>query len=74
MGTIRGVLDKRLLEAADRAGRRAKMNCSLPAREALHEHLTRLELCAKEERDRHGYARAPQAGFEARLWEGEAVW
>jgi metal-responsive CopG/Arc/MetJ family transcriptional regulator len=41
METIQIVLDKPLLEAADRAARRARKNRSALVREALREHLQR---------------------------------
>jgi hypothetical protein len=43
-------------------------------RDALREHLRRLELRASEERDRQGYSRHSQANAEARGWEAEAAW
>jgi len=74
METIQIVLDKKLLRAADRAARRGKLNRSALVREALREHLRRLEARASEERDREGYSRRPQARGESNLWEGEAAW
>jgi len=74
METIQIVLDKKLLIAADRAARRTKRNRSALVRDALREHLLRLELRSKEERDREGYARFPEARDEASLWEKEASW
>jgi len=43
-------------------------------RDALREHLRRLELRPNEERDRQGYSRQSQAGAETRGWESEATW
>jgi metal-responsive CopG/Arc/MetJ family transcriptional regulator len=74
METIQIVLDKALLQATDRAARRMKRNRSALVREALREHLKRLEVCSREERDREGYARQPQARDESALWEAEAAW
>lgn len=74
METIQIVLDKKLLQATDRAARRTKLNRSALVREALREHLGRLEMRALEERDREGYSRQPQAPDEVRLWEAEAAW
>jgi metal-responsive CopG/Arc/MetJ family transcriptional regulator len=68
------VLDKKLLQAADRAARRAQSNRSAVVRDALREHLRRLEIRDKEERDREGYLRRPQAADEAAAWEAEAAW
>ena len=74
METVQIVLDKKLLRAADQAARRAKQNRSVLVREALREHLRRLEVRALEERDREGYSRQPQARDESRLWEAESAW
>jgi metal-responsive CopG/Arc/MetJ family transcriptional regulator len=74
METIQVVLDKKLLMAADRAARRLKANRSALVREALREHLRRLETLAKEDRDREGYRKRPQARGEAAAWEAEAAW
>jgi metal-responsive CopG/Arc/MetJ family transcriptional regulator len=74
METIQVVLDKKLLVAADRAARKMKANRSALVREALREHLRRLETRAKEERDRDGYMRQPQTRDEWEPWEGEAAW
>ena len=74
METIQVVLDKKLLAAADRAARRLKANRSALVRDALREHLRRLEIRAKEERDREGYARQPHTSEEERDWEAEAAW
>jgi metal-responsive CopG/Arc/MetJ family transcriptional regulator len=72
--TIQVVLDAKLLRAADRAARRTKLNRSALIRDALREHLRRLEILALEERDRAGYARLPQAESELLPWDAEAVW
>ena len=74
METIQVVLDTRLLRAADRAARRTKRNRSALIRDALREHLRRLEIRALEERDRKGYATQPHMYDEAVVWEAEAVW
>ena len=74
METVQIVLDKRLLQATDRAARRLKRNRSALVREALREHLQRLEVRTKEERDREGYSRQPQPRPESHLWEAEASW
>jgi metal-responsive CopG/Arc/MetJ family transcriptional regulator len=73
METVQIVLDKRLLQAADQAACRTKQNRSALVREALREHLRRLETIASEERDREGYARQPQTHDESRQWETEAA-
>ena len=74
METIQVVLDKELLVAADRAARRIKANRSALMRAALREYLRRLDLQAREDRDRAGYARDPQARNEGESWEAEAAW
>ncbi len=74
METVQIVLDKKLLAATDRAARRSKQNRSSLVREALREHLRRLETRAKEERDREGYRRIPQILEEVQFWEAEASW
>jgi metal-responsive CopG/Arc/MetJ family transcriptional regulator len=74
MEIVQIVLDKRLLHAADQAAKRAKRNRSALVRDALREHLRRLELRASEERDRQGYSRHSPADTEARGWESEATW
>ena len=74
METVQVVLDKSLLQATDRAARRMKLNRSALVREALREHLKRLEVRSSEQRDRAGYARHPQSREESDLWEAEAAW
>lgn len=74
MKTIRILLDKKLLEAADRAARRTKKNRSALIRDALRDHLQQLKLQVQEKRDRQGYKRNPSSGDELRLWNKEAVW
>jgi metal-responsive CopG/Arc/MetJ family transcriptional regulator len=74
METIQVVLDKTLLQAADEAARRTKKNRSALVRDALREHLRKLEVQALEKRDREAYLKRPQSLEDARLWESEAVW
>jgi metal-responsive CopG/Arc/MetJ family transcriptional regulator len=74
METVQVVFDKQLLKATDQAARRTKQNRSALVREALREHLLRLEARAQEERDRAGYSRQPQTHDESRHWEAEAAW
>ena len=73
MEIVQIVLDKKLLHAADQAAKRTRRNRSALVRDALREHLRRLELRASEERDRQGYARHTNADEEAG-WEAEAMW
>ena len=74
METVQVVLDKELLKATDQAARRAKLNRSELVREALREHLRRLQMRAQEECDREGYTRQPQHPSEILRWDVEAVW
>ena len=74
METVQIVIDKKLLEATDRAARRTKRNRSALVRDALREHLRRLETCGFEERDRLGYSAKVPATTESRPWEVEAAW
>lgn len=74
METIQVVVDSKLLKAADRAARRTKLNRSALIRDALREHLKRLEIQELEDRDRKGYQLKPQALDEMSYWESEAVW
>ena len=74
MQIVQIVLDKKLLHAADQAAKRTRRNRSALVRDALREHLRRLEVRASEERDRQGYSRQPQTDVEARGWEAEAAW
>jgi hypothetical protein len=73
METIQVVLDRKLLQAADRAARRTKQNRSALIRDALREHLRTLEVRALEQCDRDGHSKHPQADEPLR-WEMEAVW
>jgi metal-responsive CopG/Arc/MetJ family transcriptional regulator len=73
METIQVVLDSKLLQAADRAAQNTKRNRSALIRDALREHLRRLEIRALEQRDRDGYTNAPPMD-EALVWEAEAAW
>jgi len=57
METVQIVLDKKLLQATDKAARRTKRNRSALVRDALREHLRKLEVRALEERDLEGYLR-----------------
>ena len=74
MEIVQIVLDKKLLSSTDLAARRTRRNRSALVRDALREHLQRLELCASEERDRQGYSQNPQAGAETQAWESAAKW
>ena len=74
MQTVQIVLDTRLLRAADKAARRAKLNRSALVRNALREHLRQLAIRELEERDRRGYQSGAQNTDEFSIWESEAVW
>lgn len=72
METVQIVIDKKLLHAADQAARRTKQNRSSLVRDALRQYLLRLDVRAKEERDRAGYRQSPDRPDGA--WEAEAAW
>ena len=74
MAIVQIVIDNKLLRAADRAARRTKRNRSHLVRDALREHLRKLEVLAMEERDRQGYAGGNQWRDESEKWEREAAW
>jgi metal-responsive CopG/Arc/MetJ family transcriptional regulator len=74
METVQIVLEKELLQAADRAAKKLKRNRSALVRDALREHLRRLEIRAQEERDRAGYLARPQTPDEGHMWEGVTAW
>ena len=74
METIQIVLDRKLLRAANEAARRTNRNRSALVREALREHLRKLETQALEERDRRGYSRRKQTEEECLVWEAQVAW
>ena len=74
METIQVVLDKKLLQAADLAAKRRKINRSALIRQALQEHLRQLHILELEERDRRGYKAQPQKKAEIKAWEDAAAW
>jgi len=74
METIQVVLDKKLLQATDRAALLTKRNRSALVRDALREHLRLLTVQSLEQRDRAGYSERPPAHDESALWESTAVW
>jgi metal-responsive CopG/Arc/MetJ family transcriptional regulator len=74
MQTIQVVLEEELLQAADRAARRARQNRSALIREALRQHLQRIEAREREARDREGYRKQPQTGNDFLEWERGAAW
>jgi metal-responsive CopG/Arc/MetJ family transcriptional regulator len=74
METVQIVLDKELLRAADQAARQTKRNRSALVRDALREHLRRLELRTQEDRDREGYSKQPVQQDASQPWEAEAAW
>jgi metal-responsive CopG/Arc/MetJ family transcriptional regulator len=74
METIQVVLGEQLLRAADRAARRLKQNRSALIRDALRAHLERLAVREREERDRRGYEKRPEAVEDLAVWEKVAKW
>ena len=74
MHTIQVVIDEKLLKATDRIAQRTKRNRSELIREALREHLRRLQIRALEHRDRQGYSAQKSTPEESGDWEAEAEW
>lgn len=75
METIQVVIDEKLLQASDRAAKKAKLNRSELIRLALREHLQRMHILEAEQQDQRGYEKLPQSKTsEESVWEAEAVW
>ncbi|HLH19120.1 MAG TPA: ribbon-helix-helix domain-containing protein [Bryobacteraceae bacterium] len=74
METIQVVLDSKLLHATERAARKTGRNRSALIRDALREHLHRLEIHELELRDRAGYLKQPPDERECAVWDSEAAW
>ena len=74
MATIQVVLDESLLNAANKAVKRAKTNRSALIREALRQHLRSTHIRELEQQDRKGYQRLPQDPEEIAFWEKEIAW
>ena len=74
METVQIVLDKKLLQAADRAARQTKLNRSALVREALREHLRRMKRGPGKNATERVIFRQAQANDESHLWEMEAAW
>ena len=74
METIQVVLDEGLLQEADRAAKRSKINRSALIRDALREYLKLLHVRELELREEEGYRRQPDSAVEARSWEQAAAW
>ena len=72
MATIQVVLDKPLLQAADKRAKRAKQNRSALVRDALREHLRRLEIKEMEAHDRAEFLRLPDTDDPG--WEKVQAW
>ncbi|HEX4769455.1 MAG TPA: hypothetical protein VH351_01400 [Bryobacteraceae bacterium] len=51
-----------------------KQNHSAFVRDAVREHLRKLEIGALEERDRDGYSMGKPPRDESSIWEAEAAW
>ena len=73
MATVQIVLDKKLLRATDQAARRLKPNRSALVRDALREHLRKLQSREMGLRDREGYLRSRRED-DFHIWEAEAAW
>jgi metal-responsive CopG/Arc/MetJ family transcriptional regulator len=74
METIRVVLDAKLLRAADRIARKFNQNRSALIRDALREHIRRLEINALVSQDRQGYLQNPDTGGDSLRWAAVASW
>ena len=74
METIQVVLDSALLRATDGAARRARLNRSALVRDALREHLKRLQTRELEAHDRRGYQEHPDTSTGVAEWERVAAW
>jgi metal-responsive CopG/Arc/MetJ family transcriptional regulator len=74
METIQVVIDEKLLQASDRAAKKAKLNRSELVRLALREHLRRVQIQEAEQRDQRGYEKLPQSKTDESAWEAEAIW
>lgn len=74
MQTIQVVMEEELLQSADRAARRLRLNRSALIRDALREHLKRLHYRELERREREAYRRTPDDPAEFAVWDAVAVW
>jgi metal-responsive CopG/Arc/MetJ family transcriptional regulator len=72
--TIQVVLDAKLLRATDRAAGHLKLSRSALIRNALREHLRRLQVRELKERDRKGYQAVPSNDEAHARLETEAAW
>jgi Arc/MetJ-type ribon-helix-helix transcriptional regulator len=72
--TIQVVLDEALLQRADRAARRQRVNRSALIRAALAEYLERGRLAELEAGQRRGYQRHPVAPGEFDAWDKVPGW
>jgi metal-responsive CopG/Arc/MetJ family transcriptional regulator len=74
MQAVQVVLDRELLRAADRAAKRVRLNRSALIRDALREHLKRLQIRELKSRDQRGYREHPDTGGDLLAWERVAAW
>jgi metal-responsive CopG/Arc/MetJ family transcriptional regulator len=74
MNTIQVVIEQDLLQSADRAARRLKVNRSALIRDALRRHLQHLRMSDLERRERDAYERIPEDPAEFAAWDGVAAW
>ena len=70
--TIQIVLEKALLQAADRAARKRRVNRSALIREALRAYLRRQAIDDRARRDRAGYLGRGDEAFA--VWDQVAAW
>ena len=71
--TIQVVMDEDLLRRVDKVALRLEVNRSALIREALRQHLRRLQMREREEADRRGYQSAPEEG-ELGPWSRVLSW
>jgi metal-responsive CopG/Arc/MetJ family transcriptional regulator len=74
MKVIRVVLNRELLQATDRAAKASRVNRSALIRDALREHLKRLQIRELELRDHRSYREYPDTSNDLLAWERVAAW
>jgi len=72
--TIQVVMDEELLRRVDKAALRLKVNRSALIRQALRQHLGRLQMREREEADRRGYQSVPEESRELGAWNRVLSW
>lgn len=72
--TIQVVMEDSLLRQVDKAARRLKLNRSALVRQALRQHLGRLQTQECEDADGRGYGRVTEEDAELRAWNRVLSW